>query len=114
VPAPSDNALVTFAVRRMLDQRSSYGILQREVKDALRTIRGYGSANRVRFSAHSYQRMDERGLQKKEVIRALASARTAIPTEKPGRWRVTGPDFDDDELTVIVAIENGLLVVTVF
>lgn len=58
--------------------------------------------------------MNERGVQKREVIRALANARAAIPTEKPNRWRVTGPDFDDDDLTVIVAIEDGLLVVTVF
>jgi hypothetical protein len=48
------------------------------------------------------------------VVRALANARAAILTEKPNRWRVTGPDFDNDELTVIVAIEDGLLVVTVF
>jgi hypothetical protein len=31
-----------------------------------------------------------------------------------GTWEVTGPDSDGDELTVIVVIDDGVLVVTFF
>jgi hypothetical protein len=58
--------------------------------------------------------MRERWVSKEFVIHALKNAKSAKDTETPNRWRVTGPDSDGDDLTVIVAIEGGVLVVTVF
>jgi hypothetical protein len=31
-----------------------------------------------------------------------------------GRWRVEGEDLDGDELTVVVVIEDGVVVVTLY
>ena len=58
--------------------------------------------------------MDERRVTKKEVMHALTNAATCVPGDGVGRWKVTGPDLDGDDLTAVVTIEGGLLVVTVF
>ena len=79
--------------------------------EALRDIRGYASAGRVRFSSHACQRMNQRGATARDVVNTCARASRAA---EPGRWKATGPDFDGDELTVVVTIKDGLTVVTVF
>jgi hypothetical protein len=81
--------------------------------EALRDIRGYAAAGRVRFSYHAYDRMDQRGATERDVIAACARAKKCKRAAQ-GRWKVTGPDIDSDDLTVVVAIEDGLLVVTLF
>ncbi len=44
---------------------------------ALRDIRGYAAANRVRFTKpHAFDRMDERGLVIDDVLHALREARS--------------------------------------
>jgi hypothetical protein len=43
---------------------------------------------------------------------ALANAERCYAVEND-RWRVTGPDLDGDELSAIVVIEDGVIVVTV-
>lgn len=82
--------------------------------EALRDIRGYAAAGRVRFSHHAYQRMNQRGATERDVIAACSGARQCKRTVHAGRWKATGPDVDGDDLTVVVAIEDGLLVVTLF
>jgi hypothetical protein len=34
--------------------------------------------------------------------------------QRDGTWKVTGPDLDGDALDLVLVIEDGLLVVTVF
>jgi hypothetical protein len=58
--------------------------------------------------------MRERWISKEFILHALCKAKRAVSTQTENRWRVTGPDSDGDDLTVIVAIEDGVLVVTVF
>jgi hypothetical protein len=82
--------------------------------EALRHIRGYAAAGRVQFSRHAYQRMDERGSSARDVITALANAVHCVPASGTDCWKAVGPDLDDDELSVVVAIEDGLVVVTLF
>jgi hypothetical protein len=82
--------------------------------EALRHIRGYAAAGRVRFVHHAYQRMDERGATVRDVIKACANATQCTRAAQADRWKATGPDLDGDELTVVVAIEDGLLVITLF
>jgi hypothetical protein len=57
--------------------------------------------------------MDERGATSRDVMVALAGAHScrAQPQE---RWRVEGRDEDGDELTLVVVLEDGALVVTLF
>lgn len=81
--------------------------------EALEKIRGYAAAGRFVISSHAWARMQERHVRYNDLRNALIHAQrcTAQPDEK---WRVSGPDLDAEELTVVVTIEDGLLVVTVF
>lgn len=82
--------------------------------EALRDVRGYAAAGRVRFSGHAYERMDQRGATERDVIKACASATTCRHAAEPGRWKVTGPDLDGDDLTVVVVFDGLVMVVTIF
>ncbi len=80
---------------------------------ALVEIRGYAAANRIRISRHAWQRMAERGAQYEDVRHALATARRC--REQDGdRWKVSSADRNGDELVLVVVIEAGVIVVTVF
>jgi hypothetical protein len=57
--------------------------------------------------------MRQRQVRQQDVLHALAHAENASPTDS-GSFRVEGPDIDGDELVVVVAIEDGIVVVTVF
>jgi hypothetical protein len=57
--------------------------------------------------------MAARGARRADVHAALSGA-TDCKTGDDGRWRVTGKDLDGDELTVVVALDDGVVVVTVF
>lgn len=81
---------------------------------ALRDIRGYASAGRVRFSQHAIRRMGERGASVDDVINACANATLCRRTADAGGWKATGPDLDGDQLTAVIAFEGGLLIVTMF
>ena len=81
--------------------------------EALADVRGYAAAGRFRLTRHARQRCEERGATFGDVGHALANARTCSAGE-PDRWRVEGPDREGDSLTLVVAIEAGVVVVTVF
>ena len=55
-----------------------------------------------------------RGAVVADVVHALANAVGCRQAGEPGKWRADGPDLDGDELTAVVVIEAGLVVVTVF
>jgi hypothetical protein len=84
--------------------------------EALERIRGLVGSNRYRIDAHARQRMRERNVRAADVRRALLEATTAA-LQANGRWKVDGPDVDDDELTLIVVFEEReppLVVVTLY
>lgn len=80
--------------------------------EALETIRGYALARRIRVTAHAFDRMRRRGVQYHDLRCALMAATQCSPDNE--KWKVTGPDEDGDALTCVVAIEAGVVVVTVF
>lgn len=80
---------------------------------ALVEIRGFAAANRFRISRHAGERMVGRGVQYEDVRRALSTARRC-KAQDGDRWKVSGADVDGDELTLIVIIEGGVIVVTVY
>jgi hypothetical protein len=80
---------------------------------ALADIRGYATANRISIADHAWRRMGERGARYEDVRHALAGARRCVAVER-GRWKVSGEDLDGDELILVVAIESGVVVVTVY
>ena len=57
--------------------------------------------------------MQERGVREGDLRNALVRARSCSP-RKEDTWRVEGSDLDGDDLTVVVVIEDGLVVVTLF
>jgi hypothetical protein len=81
--------------------------------EALADVQGYASANRIRVEGHALQRMRERGVAVRDLRHALANATGCARADK-GRWRVEGPDLAGDEVTAIVVLEDGVIVVTVF
>lgn len=81
--------------------------------EALRDVRGYAAAGRYVVSQHARMRMQERGVREADLRNALVNARACSP-QQSGNWRVEGRDLDGDDLTVVVAIEDGLVVVTLF
>lgn len=82
-------------------------------EDALRDIRGFASARRIRIEVHARQRMKERGVTFADIEHALVNAKICT-LQANGRWRVEGPDMDGDGLTSVVVLEAGVVVVTVF
>ncbi len=82
--------------------------------EALQHIKGYASAGRIRYSPHALERMAERGAREDDVRRAIATATRAVG-QANGRWLVTGGvDRDGDELTPVVVLEGGVVVVTLY
>lgn len=81
--------------------------------EALRTIRGLARAGRYVISDHAAKRMNQRNVRPVDIRCALQGATECIvlPDE---RWKTTGPDFDGDGLTCVVAIEDKVVVITVF
>lgn len=57
--------------------------------------------------------MDERCITKADAIRVLATT-FAIADQLDGTWRVTGKRLDGRDLTLIVAVERGVVVVTIW
>jgi hypothetical protein len=82
--------------------------------EALAFVRACAEARRVVFSAHADERISQRVGRggRVHVLAALRSARTCEPSES--RWRLVGSDLDGDDLTVVVAIQDWVVVVTVF
>ncbi len=81
--------------------------------EALEAIRGLARAGRIEVVGHAMERMRQRRVQFGDLRSALENARGAIAVAEE-RWKVNGPDLDGDELTVVVVVEDGLIVVTVY
>jgi len=79
----------------------------------LKDIQGLAGAGRVAIRNHALERMDERGLDWEDVVRALMTA-VSCEAQPLDRWKVEGVDLDGDAVTVVVVIELGVVVVTVF
>lgn len=80
---------------------------------ALADVRGYALAYRIEYGPHAWKRMRERGAKREDVREALVTA-TICQAQPEERWKVTGLDTAGDALTVIVVIEDGVVVVTLF
>ena len=80
---------------------------------ALADIKGFAAAKRVRLTRHAWQRLDERGASEGEVVYALRTANACVG-QANGTWKVPSRDVEGDDLTVVVVIEAGVLVVTLF
>ena len=80
---------------------------------ALADIQGYALANRIEYGPHAWGRMRERGARREDVRSALVTA-TSCQAQPDDRWRVPGQDTEGELLTVIVVLEDGVVVVTLY
>jgi hypothetical protein len=80
---------------------------------ALVEVRGLAAAGRIQLSSHARARCRERGVLFADVRAALTRARGCVEQDH-GRWRVVGDDLGGEELTAVVVLEDGVLVVTLF
>jgi len=70
-------------------------------------------AGRFEIDEHAYLRMQQRNVRMADLRCALTKAfRCCLQNNE--RWKVDGPDLDGDELTAIVVIEDGLIIVTIY
>lgn len=81
--------------------------------EALRDIRGYALAGRIEVVPHASRRMRERGVIFDDLRHALTTA-TACKAEPKDRWKVDSTDAEGDALSVVVTLEDGVVVVTLF
>lgn len=82
---------------------------------ALEDVRDYAHRGRVRFTKHARERLEQRcGGLAGHVTNALRNATDCAKQAESDRWRVKGPDLDGDELEVVLVIEDGVIVVTLF
>ncbi len=57
--------------------------------------------------------MRERGVREGDLRNALVNA-CSCAHQQDGKWKAEGTDLDGDDLTIVVVIDDGLLVVTLF
>jgi hypothetical protein len=81
--------------------------------EALQDIRGHALAGRIEVVPHAGRRMRERGVGFGDLRHALTTA-TACKSEPEERWKVDSTDLEGDALTVVVTLEDGVVVVTLF
>ena len=85
-----------------------------EAATALAQIKGFASAYRIVFGNHALERMELRHVGTDDVREALLTATSCRPEGEP-KWKVSGGhDLDGDELTVIVLLVRGVVVVTAY
>lgn len=81
---------------------------------ALGTIRQYAVAGRLIYTAHAREQMAKRNISRGDVNRALQNAKSCRAGDTAAKWIACGPDLDGDDLDVVVVIEAGLVIVTVY
>ena len=82
--------------------------------ERLAVVREYTLAGRWEVEVgHGVPRMRERGASFQDLRHGLLVA-TACAVQPNGRWRLATVDLDGDELTLIVLVEDGVLVITLF
>jgi Domain of unknown function (DUF4258) len=79
----------------------------------LADIQGYARAGRVELTEHVVLRARQRRVRIGEIVTALAYAH-GCRREKDEKLRALCRDRDGDLLEMIVVIDEGLLVVTLF
>ncbi len=82
--------------------------------EALSEARRCAVGRRVSLTRHARtESLPDRNLSIEDVICALSNGRECC-ADGAGKWKVFGPDLDDNELSVVIVFEFGVLVVTVF
>ena len=90
-------------------------MLHVDAPEALDIARTAASRGALYFSGHALERMQERLVTHADVQAAIGSSDVAVPSDDgPNRWVLCGGiDLDDCGLRVVVAIDDGAVLVTI-
>ena len=84
-------------------------------KSILKLCSGAANRGRLRLTNHAIERMEERNATIDDIESAVSSATSATHDTERGTWKLTGgSDVDGDTLTVCVAVNGEILVVSIF
>lgn len=83
-----------------------------DTQEALRFIRSCAQTGDVVITRHGRERMRERQVQWSDILCVLLSPASCLANND--KWKVDGFDLDDDPLTCIVALEDEVIVITIF
>jgi len=81
--------------------------------EALQAIRDAGLRGIFRLTSHAQERMADRGTRWADVRHGLANA-SSCAGQANGTFKTESRDLDGDDLTLIVAVEGDVVVVTLF
>ena len=81
--------------------------------DALVLIQEYGREENIFLTQHAIERMLERNVEMEDILRAIETA-TVCKHQEGSKWKVIGEDWFCDELTLIISIEGGNVVITLY
>jgi hypothetical protein len=82
--------------------------------EATAAIRRLGAAGRFYILPHARKQAEGRGVTPRDIRHGLTNARAAAWQPDHGTWKVRTTDIDGDPLTLALAIEASVIVVTVF
>lgn len=80
---------------------------------ALKRIRDLARNGDYVITAYCAARMWQRSISRVDVVAVLTRSRRCFAQEN-GRWKLEGVDMSGDPLVVIVEIQDGVVVVTVY
>jgi hypothetical protein len=85
-------------------------------QNALKDCQGYAAAGRMRLSWHvESESMPDRGATIDDVKEAIRTSTNCKWQPDKNTWRLEGGmDLDDETMTVIAVLDDGVLVVTIF
>lgn len=72
------------------------------------------SQGHFKLTVHAAIRMQERCIFEADIRRCGQSATKIVHQSDKDTWKVVGKDLDDNSLTVICAVREGVIIVTVF
>jgi hypothetical protein len=71
-------------------------------------------AGKFVLSVHAARRVSQRSITKADIRACGRTARSCIYQIQYGTWRIEGEDLDGETLTVICAVDNDVVIVTIF
>jgi hypothetical protein len=86
---------------------NSMSVTEKVILNALET-------GNFRLSVHAVSRMNQRTLTAADIISCGQTAKCCIYQAQHGTWRIDGKDLDGEILTAICAVDNGVVIVTIF
>jgi hypothetical protein len=82
-------------------------------QEALAQIQAYARKRQIWLTEHVCQRMHQRNVRMKDIYSAINTAHLCEKQEDD-KWKVTGQDLDNEELTLIIAIDGMNVIVTLY